>query len=218
MSSSIYSGTIAVSASTTLKYFSTDVAGNSEAIKTSVYTINLPSDTTPPVTTASPSGGTYTGSQTVTLTCSDGTGSGCDKIYFTIDGSTPTTASNIYTAPLVIVSTTTLKYFANDLAGNAEAVKTQTYTINGGGSVYTDNFDRANASPIGSPWVTVTGLGNLQLLNNQVTAQYGGFSAAYYNAQFSDDQFSQITIDALNDQYSLPAPMVRVSTSEQTYY
>src|SRR4030042_3785214 len=36
-----------------------------------------------PTTTASPAGGTYQTPQLVTLTCSDGTGLGCDKIYYT---------------------------------------------------------------------------------------------------------------------------------------
>jgi YD repeat-containing protein len=37
----------------------------------------------PPTTTASPPGGTYYTAQTVILTCDDGTGSGCDRIYYT---------------------------------------------------------------------------------------------------------------------------------------
>jgi YD repeat-containing protein len=91
-------------------------------------TIQIP-DTTPPTTTASPPGGIYNTAQTITLTCNDGTGSGCDKIYYTTDGSTPTTSSPVYSSPINIPVTTTLKFFARDLAGNSEAVKTETYTI-----------------------------------------------------------------------------------------
>lgn len=40
-------------------------------------------DTTTPVTTASPLGGPYNTAKTVTLSCSDSTGSGCSKIYYT---------------------------------------------------------------------------------------------------------------------------------------
>jgi YD repeat-containing protein len=87
-------------------------------------------DSTPPTTTASPAGGTYNTAQSVTLTCNDGTGSGCDKIYYTTDGTTPNTSSPIYTSSINISVTTTLQYFAKDLAGNSEAVKTQYYTIN----------------------------------------------------------------------------------------
>ena len=90
--------------------------------------IQIP-DTTPPTTTASPPGGTYNTAQSVTLTCNDGTGSGCDKIYYTTDGLTPTTSSPVYSSPINISVTTTLKFFARDLAGNSEIVKTETYTI-----------------------------------------------------------------------------------------
>jgi large repetitive protein len=86
-------------------------------------------DANAPVTTASPAAGTYTTVQTVTLTCSDGTGSGCDKIYYTTNGTAPTTASTVYVGSLQIASTTILKYFSKDLAGNTESVKTQTYTV-----------------------------------------------------------------------------------------
>ena len=86
-------------------------------------------DTTAPTTTASPPGGTYNTPQSVTLTCNDGTGSGCDKIYYTTDGSTPTTSSPVYSTPINISATATLKFFARDIAGNSEAVKSETYTI-----------------------------------------------------------------------------------------
>jgi hypothetical protein len=40
-------------------------------------------------------------------------------IFYTVDGSSPTTASAIYSAPIVVASTTTLRYLAVDAAGNA---------------------------------------------------------------------------------------------------
>jgi hypothetical protein len=86
-------------------------------------------DTVAPATTASPAGGTYTSVLSVTLTCSDGTGSGCGNIYYTIDGSTPTTGSPVYSGPINIAVTTTLMFFAVDNALNQEPVKTETYII-----------------------------------------------------------------------------------------
>lgn len=88
-------------------------------------------DITPPATTASPVRGSYNTSQSVALTCTD-TGSGCDKIYYTTDGTPPTTSSPIYSSPIIISATTSLKFFARDLAGNSESVKTETYTITTG--------------------------------------------------------------------------------------
>ena len=89
-------------------------------------------DTTPPATAASPAGGTYTSAQSVALTCSDGTGSGCDKIHYTIDGTTPTTASQVFSSPINISVDSTLRFFATDLIGNSEAVKGETYDIYSG--------------------------------------------------------------------------------------
>lgn len=123
-----YSAPIAVAATTTLKFFSVDGAGNAEAVKTEIYTLNL--DTTAPTVSAAPAGGTYTAAQTVTLTCDDGTGSGCASIRYTKDGSAPTAASSSYTAPISITANTTLKFIGTDNAGNISTVRTETYVIN----------------------------------------------------------------------------------------
>ena len=84
-------------------------------------------DKTAPVTTASPLGGTFSSAVTVTLSVNEAA-----TTYFTTDGSTPTTSSTVYSAPLTFSTTTTLKYFSKDTAGNSETVKSQTYTISGG--------------------------------------------------------------------------------------
>jgi hypothetical protein len=123
-SSAVYSTPLTFSATTTLKYFSRDTAGNSEAVKTQTYTISTATDTTAPITSAAPAGGSYTSAQTVTLTRNE-----AGTTYYTTNGTTPTTSSAVYSAPLSIAATTTLKYFSRDTAGNSEAVKTQTYTI-----------------------------------------------------------------------------------------
>ncbi|MBI5187240.1 MAG: chitobiase/beta-hexosaminidase C-terminal domain-containing protein [Nitrospinae bacterium] len=92
-----------------------------------LYPISI-ADTTAPTTTASPSGGTYTSSLWVRLTCSD-TG-GCSKTYYTTNGSEPTTYSSVYYSAIYIDSSiSTLKFFSVDNAGNQESVKTETYTI-----------------------------------------------------------------------------------------
>ena len=127
-SSPVYSAPIDISVNTTLKYFGRDLVGNNESVQTQIYTIFL--DTMPPTTTASPSGGTYSSTQSVTLSCTDSGGSGCDRIYYTTDGTIPNTSSPVYSSPIIISVTTTLKFFARDLAGNNESVRTEIYTIN----------------------------------------------------------------------------------------
>ncbi len=81
-----------------------------------------------PTTTASPAGGTHTSDQSVTLTATD-TDSSVSATYYTIDGSTPTTSSTTYSAPISITQDTTLKFFSVDSLGNTEEVKMETYVI-----------------------------------------------------------------------------------------
>ena len=86
-----------------------------------------PVDTTPPTVAAAPLGGSFNAPQSVTLTATDnypGT-----SIYFTTNGSTPTSSSTRYTGPISISTTTTLKFVAIDAAGNSSAIGAQTYTI-----------------------------------------------------------------------------------------
>jgi alpha-tubulin suppressor-like RCC1 family protein len=120
----LYSSTITIAASTDLRFYSKDTAGNSETVKTITYTI----DTLSPTTTATPSGGTYTTAQNVALSCSDGTGSGCAGTWYCLgSGCTP---SNVYSNPIAISTSTDLRFYSKDTAGNSEVIKTATYTIN----------------------------------------------------------------------------------------
>ncbi len=119
--SAVYSAAITVNSSLTLKYFAVDTAGNVGAVLTQVFVI----DTVAPTVTASVAGGTYISVQSVTLIASEPA-----TIYFTLDGTMPTTASAVYSAAITVNSSLTLKYFAVDTAGNVGAVQTQVYVIN----------------------------------------------------------------------------------------
>ena len=103
----------------------TDRAGNSKQTSIKVVTkAKNSADRTAPSVTASPSGGTFTNALSVSLAASEPA-----SIYYTTDGSNPSTSSSIYNNPLALDSTTTLKYFAKDTAGNSGSVATQVYTI-----------------------------------------------------------------------------------------
>ena len=136
LSSPLYTAPFAVNGaatSTTVKYASWDYTGNAEATRTQV--IEAPSDTAAPTTTiscnsAACTGSDYVASVTVGLTATDTGGSGVDKTYVTTDGSTPTTASPVYSAPLQLgPGTYSVKYFSTDRAGNAETVQTQAVKV-----------------------------------------------------------------------------------------
>ncbi|MBP1995959.1 chitobiase/beta-hexosaminidase C-terminal domain-containing protein [Paenibacillus eucommiae] len=89
-------------------------------------TVTAP-DVTLPIITAAPNGGTFTSAQSVTLNANEP-----DTIYYTTDGSMPTTSSSVYSAPIAISTTATLKYFGKDTAGNSSTVQTASFTINSG--------------------------------------------------------------------------------------
>ena len=71
----------------------------------------------------SPTGGTFLGSQEVTLSCeTEGA-----KVYYTLDGNDPTTESTAYTEPFTVTETTTVKAIA--AKDNAlSSVATATFT------------------------------------------------------------------------------------------
>lgn len=77
-----------------------------------------------PTVKASPSGCHFNTSKKVTLTLNKS-----GTIYYTTNGSTPTSASTQYEDPLTITNTTTLKYIAVDTQGYKSRIYTQTYTL-----------------------------------------------------------------------------------------
>ncbi len=74
-------------------------------------------------------GGTYSGSVSVSIEEStQGT-----TVYYTTDGSTPTTSSNVYTGTLVISSTETLSAMAVGGGYRTSPITTATYVVTGNG-------------------------------------------------------------------------------------
>jgi peptidoglycan/xylan/chitin deacetylase (PgdA/CDA1 family) len=125
VASPAYSGPFTVSATTTVKYRAWDNAGNLEGTKSQLVRV----DTTAPVSSIACGGaicssGWYGGPVSVALSATDSE-SGVAAIRYTTDGSTPTEASSIYTAPFTVDATTTVKFRAWDNAGNAEATNSQ---------------------------------------------------------------------------------------------
>ena len=100
-------------------------AGGSNT-ETQTVTVN---DVTAPMVNISQVGGVFNTTQTVTLNATDDSDNAA--IYYTTDGSDPQTSStrNVYSGPITIDSTTTLKYTAVDPTGNWSPVYSEIYTI-----------------------------------------------------------------------------------------
>ncbi len=75
------------------------------------------------------------------------------KIYYTLDGSTPTTTSEIYEAPFLVASNLTVKAIAALSPGSAGAVTTQAFSpgISAGTLVWSEDFNYAGAAAGGRP-------------------------------------------------------------------
>ena len=124
-SSSVYSGPITVSASETIRAQATAKNYYPSGIAGATYVINPNAPQTAAPVFSVP-GGTYTTPQTVTI--SDTTP--LAAIYFTTDGSTPTTQSNSYSGPILVNQSETLKAIASADGDTISAVTSATYAVN----------------------------------------------------------------------------------------
>ena len=116
----------------TVRFWSVDNDGNTEAAKTANVTITsstvtpppAPADTTAPVTTSNAQA-SYVDSGSITLTATDG-GSGVAATYYTVNGGAQS-AGNVVS--LVGAGTYTVRFWSVDNAGNVESAQTASVTV-----------------------------------------------------------------------------------------
>ena len=131
--------------------------------------------------TFSPVSATYSSPQTVTISDSI---SGA-TIYYTTDGSTPTTSSTVYSGPITVGSSGTLKAVAVSSGGLLSAASTAPYTITQVSP--TVNFSSGfNSSTVSLVSGAVIQSGNLQLSDGGNNEQ----RAAWYSTQVSTQAFT----------------------------
>jgi N-acetylneuraminic acid mutarotase len=121
-SSPVYSSPITVSTSETLQAIATAPSYLTSSVALAAYVINLPAVSTP---IFNPPAGTFTSTQTVTI--SDATVGA--TIYFTTDGSTPTTASSVYSTPLAVSSSETVEAIATASGYGTSSIGSAAYGI-----------------------------------------------------------------------------------------
>jgi lysophospholipase L1-like esterase len=156
-SSTAYSGSFTLAATSTLKVIAIK-SGMADSIVTSCTTTFQVA--TP---TFSPVAGSYGSSQTVTISCAT-TGV---SMYYTTDGSTPTTGSTAYSAPLTVAASETIKVLAVKTgytsATASAAYSIATFVAATGGTVTTDGDYKVHTFTSGDTF-TVTAGGNVQYL------------------------------------------------------
>ena len=106
--------------SNTINAYAVDPAGNPSASATATITV----DTIPPAVATMPAGGIYNSTQSVAISANEPA-----VIFYTLDGSTPTTSAAIYSLPINIPVSAILKYFGRDLAGNTSEIISENYVI-----------------------------------------------------------------------------------------
>jgi hypothetical protein len=121
-SSTVFTVPIPVGSTATIKAIAAAPGLANSAVATAIYTIAPPAATP----TFSVPSGTYTSVQTVAI--SDTTAGA--TIFYTTDGSTPSTASTQYTGTISVKATETLKAIATASGFSNSAVATASYTIN----------------------------------------------------------------------------------------
>jgi peptidoglycan/xylan/chitin deacetylase (PgdA/CDA1 family) len=125
----VYAGSF--DTTTTVKYRAYDIAGNAEPI----HTLPIVIETIAPTSTitcdgAACSSSPYGSGVSVTLAATDTGGSALRAVYYTTDGSDPSTSNgNVSIGAFSVTATTLVKYRAFDNAGNAEAVNSQLIQI-----------------------------------------------------------------------------------------
>jgi hypothetical protein len=120
-SSTKYSGTITISATETLEAIAVETGQTNSAVATAAYTITPVA----PAPTFSPAPGIYTSARSVTI--SDAAGGA--MIYYTTDGTTPTTSSTLYRGAIWQSATQTLKAIAVETGYANSPMTTAAYTI-----------------------------------------------------------------------------------------
>jgi beta-glucanase (GH16 family) len=129
-------------------------AGTAVSIITTAVTPNA----TAPTISTSTTNGAQNGAEIVSLAST----TAASTIYFTLDGSTPTTTSQPYEAPFLVSSNLTVNAIATAANYNASSVTSQTFSPNipSGTLVWSDEFANSgstNAQPNPAIWTYDTG-------------------------------------------------------------
>lgn len=147
-SSTPYAASITIDRNMTVKAITVAAGMDSSAVTSAAYTIQAQAPT------FTPAGGTYSGSQSVTLSSSTPGA----QFRYTTDGSTPTTASAPTSGLISVGANMTIKAITVAADFDSSAVTTATYTIQAGAPV----FSLPGGTYTGTQSLSLTGPGTIR--------------------------------------------------------
>jgi len=177
--------------------------------------------------TFSPTAGTYSGSQNVSIDLPSGA-TGC----YTVDGSTPTATTSgacshgySYSGAFTVATSETVTALATESGWTNSPVASAVYTIDSSTDpnypTYSDNFTRANG-PLGTNWAEPDGAAaGLQIMNDLVYAASVTVIHAFeiYTAgTFSNNQWTSFLVESNGNSSSGQGAIVRATTSSTNFY
>ena len=175
VSSARYIQPLTLDSSTELKAIAVVAGAADSSVASADYSIITPgTPSTPSTLTFSPAAGTYASSQSVII---DGVSSNA-KIYYTLNGSTPTTSSSPYNGPVAVSSTETLKAIAVTSNDVSSAVASASYRISVAAIPAVINF--ANGFTNSSSTVRAIGGAYYSGSTIQLTSFMGGSASVVY--------------------------------------
>jgi uncharacterized repeat protein (TIGR03803 family) len=117
---------------------------------------SLPIIPIPGTPTITPNGGTYTSVQNVTLSDSDATA----NLYYTTDGTTPTSSSTLYTGPFTVAASETVQAIAIESNRLTSSVASASFTLSG------ISAPAVSLTPISTTYSSTTGVTITAASNN----------------------------------------------------
>jgi len=165
------------------------------ATQLAVYGLRKPAAETP---TFNPPGGVYATAQSVTIASTPGA-----HIYYTTNGTTPTTQSKPYTGPVTVSKTETLEAIAVATGLRPSLVSVALYTIPigpGDGPNYLKGFTSAGLTFNGSATLNGT---SLELTNGNGNEAGSAFFNTPVNSQFFTSDFTFQLTNASADGFTI---------------
>ena len=194
--SATYGAAIPVNSTETIKALAIAPGSTASAVVSATYTIQGAATATP---VFSPGTGTYSAAQTVAL--SDSTTAAV--IYYTTNGSTPSTASAVYGTPIKVTGNETIEAIAVAKGYNQSAVATAVYVIQAasGGSInYSGGFGTGAGLQLNSG-AAVTNT-YLQLTNGGKYQTTSAYSTTPVNIQSFTTNFTFQLSNAVADGFT----------------